>query len=54
MSFLPTALSKLPKAFGFEDITLKGFFPYLFHTPENLDYVGPLPSLKYYGYDDLP
>lgn len=54
LSFLPTALSKLPKAFGFEDIALKGFFPYLFNTPENLDYVGPLPSLHYYGYDDLP
>lgn len=37
-------LSALPKAFGFDNIVEKGFFPHLFNTPEHQGYVGVLPA----------
>ncbi|XP_032094416.1 uncharacterized protein LOC116523417 [Thamnophis elegans] len=47
LSFLPLKLSKLPKAMGFQGC--KGYFPHLFNTMANQDYVGPLPETKYYS-----
>lgn len=47
LSFLPMKLSKMPKAMGFQGS--KGYFPHLFNTAENQDYVGPLPDAKYYS-----
>ncbi|XP_067322381.1 uncharacterized protein [Anolis sagrei] len=47
LSHLPMALSKLPKALGFDEV--KGYFPHYFNTAENWNYVGPLPLPKYYG-----
>ncbi|XP_032234852.1 uncharacterized protein LOC116616861 [Nematostella vectensis] len=48
LNFLQMPLSKLPKAFGFDHVTQKGTFPHFFNTPENQDYVGPMPDLSYY------
>jgi len=42
-------LSELPKAFGFDAIVKKGFFPHLFHTRENFNYIGEIPEAKYFG-----
>ena len=47
MCFLPMALASLPKAFNLTELK-KGYFPYLFDTPENADYVGPWPDAHYY------
>lgn len=42
-------LSSLPKMFGLdEDMMEKGMFPYLFNTPENQDYHGPMPDQLYF------
>ncbi|XP_060550634.1 uncharacterized protein LOC117657823 [Pantherophis guttatus] len=51
LSFLPMKLSKLPKAMGFQGS--KGYFPHLFNTAENQDYVGTLPDIKYYSPDTM-
>lgn len=40
-------LSAFPKIFGLQEMH-KGWFPYKFNTPENQDYVGPLPPLDAY------
>lgn len=46
-------LSKLPKSFQFEERVLKGTFPFLFNTPENENYIGKTPDIKYYGFDNM-
>lgn len=46
MNFLPFPLASLPKAFGFSEE--KGFFPFLFNTKTNENYVGTYPDAKYY------
>jgi hypothetical protein len=51
--FLPLPLSGLPKAFGFDDQVLKGFFPHLFNTIVNQDYDGPMPPQEMYGRGEL-
>ncbi|KAG7495739.1 extracellular sulfatase Sulf-2 isoform X1 [Solea senegalensis] len=45
-------LSKAPAALGFDD-SKKGYFPHLFNTSENADYVGPYPNPHYYVYDNM-
>ena len=45
-------LSSLPKAYGFEDVS-KGYFPHLFNTEENKNYVGPMPEIESYGPDTM-
>jgi DNA polymerase type B, organellar and viral len=50
LSFIPLPLSGLPKAFGFEDLVMKGYFPHYFNTEANQNYVGPLPPKSAYGY----
>lgn len=51
-NFLPMALSKLPACFGFTELK-KGYFPHLFNTRENQDYVGALPAPHYYSPDTM-
>lgn len=50
LNFLPMKLAKIPDAFGLQELC-KGYFPHLFNTKANQNYVGPYPGLKYYGYD---
>jgi len=50
VSFLPCALRKLPKAFG--PSASKSWYPHYFNTAENLNYVGTVPDMKYYGVDE--
>ena len=52
LNFFPMALSKLPKAFGLEELT-KGFFPHLWNTLENQNYVGAVPDASFYGPDQM-
>ena len=47
LNYFNTALSKLPAVFGINELH-KGFFPHLFSTPENQQYVGPIPDAKFY------
>jgi len=51
MSYLPMALRKLPEAFGLS--VQKSYFPHYFNSKANLDYVGPIPDIKYYGADEM-
>ena len=51
VSFLPRALRKLPEAFGVK--ATKSWYPHYFNTEVNLDYVGPMPDISYYGVDDM-
>lgn len=50
--FIPIALRRFPKTFGFSNVT-KGYFPYRFFTVENRDYQGPLPSMDWFDFDCL-
>lgn len=45
-------LSKTPAALGFEDAK-KGYFPHLFNTSENDNYIGLYPDPCFYGYDNM-
>ena len=45
-------LSNLPKAYGLPDIS-KGNFCYLFNTPENQNYVGPIPPIEMFSPDTM-
>lgn len=49
LNFLPMPLAQFPKAFGFEDEAVKGFFPHFFTKTENFNYVGEVPSPEAYG-----
>jgi len=49
--FLPCAERKLPEAFDLEDT--KSWNPHYFNTEENLDYLGPIPDISYYGVDEM-
>ena len=51
-NLMPSALSKLPKAFGLTE-TKKGHFPHLFNTTENQKYMGPYPPLETYLPDGM-
>ena len=42
-------LASLPKAFGLEHLVKKGHFPHMFHTSENMNYIGPFPDIKYFN-----
>ena len=48
INFIPMALSKIPKTFDLKELK-KGYFPHLFNTPENQDYVGNVPNKKFYN-----
>jgi len=48
---IPQALASFPKTFDLrgDDVEIsKGYFPYLFNTPENQNYVGPMPAIHYF------
>jgi hypothetical protein len=51
LSYLPMPLRKLPEAFGLS--TYKSWHSHYFNTKANLDYVGPIPDIKYYSADEL-
>ena len=47
MSFFAKALASFTKTFGLDPNNFKkGYFPHLFNTPANADYVGPMPEKK--------
>lgn len=52
LNFFNVGLAKLPKMFSLENNS-KGYYPHGFNTPENLEYVGALPDLKYFWPDNL-
>jgi len=49
-SFIPMSLEKFPSTFGLKEIK-KGFFPHLFNTVENQNYVGPIPEASFFAPD---
>jgi len=49
--YLPMPLCKLPEAFGLSPS--KSWYPHYFNTKANLDYVGLIPDIKYYGSDEM-
>jgi len=51
VSFLPFPVRKLPEAFGLT--ASKSWYPHIFNTEENLDYIGPIPDVSYYGVNDM-
>ena len=51
VSFLPFALRKLPEAFGLT--VAKSWYPHYFNTLANLDYIGNIPDITYYGVDEV-
>ena len=51
LSFLTMPLSKMPACFGLP--SPKGTFPHYFNTPENENYIGPLPAAHFYGVDSM-
>ena len=52
LNFLPMALARLPAAFGLTELS-KGYFPHLFNIPDNQDYRGIIPYIKYYDPDGM-
>ncbi|XP_057322371.1 uncharacterized protein LOC130676747 [Microplitis mediator] len=53
LNYLHMPLRNLPKTFGFAGEIEKGFFPHFFNTPENVNYIGPMPDIKYYAPDTM-
>jgi hypothetical protein len=51
MNYLPFPLRKLPDAFGLT--SRKSRYPHYFNTSENLNYVGSMPYISYYGVDAM-
>ena len=45
--FMPMPLSEFSSTFGL--VESKGYFPHLFNTKNNQDYIGPMPPLESYG-----
>jgi hypothetical protein len=45
------ALRKLPEAFGLS--VKKLWYPHYFNTKNNLDYVGSMPGIEYFGADEM-
>lgn len=52
-NLLPSALRTFPNAFGFNHRVVKGHFPYLFNTPERQGYIGKMPDIGFFGYDNM-
>ena len=54
--FFQQPLKNLPGMFNLHNlygITSKGYFPHRFNNPENYDYVGPMPDIKFYEVDRM-
>ena len=52
LCFLPMPLASFPSTFNLSELK-KGFFPHLFNTPENQQYVGRIPDLEFYDADSM-
>ena len=52
LNFVQSALASFPKTFGLKELK-KGYFPHYFNKKCNQNYVGPIPSKKHYGYDQM-
>ena len=52
LNFLTMKLEAFPKTFGIKELK-KGFFPHFYNTAENFNYVGPIPDMKYFGYNSM-
>ena len=52
LCLLPFSLASFPATFGLEELR-KGFFPHLFNTLENQEYVGPIPEESFYDPDGM-
>lgn len=49
LNHIQAALEQFPKIFGLDETKFeKGFFPYLFNTPEHQNYCGPVPAIQYF------
>ena len=42
LNFLTCRLADMPKMFGLTELR-KGYYPHMFNTPENINYIGPMP-----------
>ena len=51
-NFVAAPLASFPKTFGLTELR-KGYFPHLFNTAANANYVGPIPDKQYYGYNRM-
>jgi hypothetical protein len=51
VSFLPMALRNLSEAFGLT--ASKSWYPHYFNKQANMDYVGRIPDIRYYGADAM-
>ena len=52
LNFIAAPLSAFPKTFGLTELK-KGYFPDYFNKKCHQNYVGPIPSKKHYGYDQM-
>ena len=52
LCFLPMPLASFPSTFNLKELK-KGFFPHLFNTPDNQQYVGRIPDLEFYDPDGM-
>ena len=53
LNFLQMRLSDFPETFSLGDNFKKGYFPYLFNTDKNSDYIGNIPNIQYYQPDKM-
>ena len=52
LNFLQMPLKSFPKTFGMNELK-KGYFPHYFNKECNKNYIGPMPSKKHYGYNQI-
>ena len=52
LCFLPLPLAAFPTTFNRTELK-KGFFPHLFNTPDNQQYVGRIPDLEFFHPDGM-
>ena len=53
LNYLPMKLSSFPKTFDLAEGVETGFFPHLFSTLENQEYIGSYPNISYYTPDSM-
>lgn len=49
---IPVALRNFPKTFGLKEMC-KGYFPYRFLRKETMGYVGPLPDIEWFDFENM-
>ena len=52
LNFVQSKLSTFPKTFGLKELK-KGYFPHFFNKKHNQNYIGPIPSKKHFGYNQM-